>query len=438
MTVTRYAKQVDLPTDAHTAFAWHERPGAFERLAPPWQRITVAERTGSIRSGDRLVMRLRVGPFSRRWVAVHEDYEAGRQFVDRQERGPFAAWRHAHRFADLGATARLEDEIEYRLPLGAAGRLAAGALTTRQLERLFAFRHRRLVHDLERHRMTQQTLRVAITGSTGLIGSALSAFLTTGGHEVVRVQRGSTEGLEGADAVVHLAGESIGKRWTEARKQEIRRSRDEGTRTLASAVAALERPPAVFVSASAVGIYGSQEDEILTEDSTHGTDFLAEVCERWEAATAPAADAGIRVANLRFGVVLEALLPQLLTPFRLGLGGRIGSGRQWFSWVALDDLIAAVQFAILDGRLRGAVNVTSPEPVTNAAFTKTLGKVLGRPTIFPLPAPIVSLLFGEMGRTMLLGSQRVLPERLHSAGFEFGYARLEDALRHVLGKTEPT
>ena len=211
----------NLPTDAQTAFAWHERPGAFERLAPPWQRISVVERTGSIHSGDRLVMELRVGPLRRRWRAVHEDYDAGRQFADRQEQGPFAAWRHVHRFSDADGAGRLEDAIDYRLPLGAVGRLAAGRVTTRQLDRLFAFRHRRLAHDLERHQMTQQTLRVAITGASGLIGSALSAFLTTGGHEVVPVPRGSTEGLEGLDAVVHLAGESIGERWTESRKQEI-------------------------------------------------------------------------------------------------------------------------------------------------------------------------------------------------------------------------
>ncbi len=280
---------------------------------------------------------------------------------------------------------------------------------------------------------TDRTLRVAITGSTGLIGSALTASLGKGGHEVVPVARGSVDGLEGADAVVHLAGEPIGKRWTAERKREILRSRDEGTRALATALAGLDRPPAVLLSASAVGIYGSRADEILTEDSSHGSDFLAGVCEHWEASTAPAADAGIRVANLRFGVVLEALLPRLATPFKLGVGGRLGSGKQWLSWIALDDLVAAVEFALRDAGLSGPVNVTSPEPVTNAAFTKAVGRALHRPTIFPLPSFAISALFGEMGETMLLGSQRVLPQRLHAAGFEPTYPRLEDAVRHVLG-----
>jgi uncharacterized protein len=297
-------------------------------------------------------------------------------------------------------------------------------------------------------------MRIAITGSTGLIGSALSESLAAAGHDVVKVVRGDffprqtvaevgwnpatgaidTDSLEGVDAIVHLAGASIGRRWTDARKKEILRSREEGTGLLATALASLERRPQVLVSVSAVGVYGSRGDEILTESSATGSDFLARVCGAWEGATRPAADVGIRVVNLRLGVVLEAILPRLLLPFRLGLGGRLGNGKQWLSWITLDDVVAAMTEALSDERLVGPVNATSPAPVTNAEFTKVLGRALHRPTIMPLPSVAVSALFGEMGRGTLLASQRVLPERLTGTGFHFSYPELDAALRHVLDR----
>ncbi len=307
--------------------------------------------------------------------------------------------------------------------------------------------------------MTGSAQRVAVTGSSGLIGTALSNLLSSSGHEVVRIVRDgklviarpgeSAEGpaiwdptagvvdtsrFEDLDAVVHLAGAPIGRRWTTARKRAILQSRDEGTRLLATALASLDRPPKVLVSASAVGVYGSRGDEVLVESSEHGRDFLATVCEAWEGATEPAAEAGIRVVNLRFGVVLEALLSRLLRPFRLGLGGRVGNGRQWLSWIALDDATAAIREALSNSSLQGPVNAASPLPVTNAELTRTLGRVLHRPTVIPVPAAAISLAFGEMGRSVLLGSQRVSPERLEAAGFAFAYPELEAALLHALGK----
>jgi uncharacterized protein len=460
MTRATYERRTVLPVSAEAAFAWHGRDGAFERLAPPWQDVRIVERKGTIRDGDRTTIELRSGPFRRRWVAVHEGFHEGVVFGDRQERGPFHDWHHEHRFhgRDDGGS-ELEDAIVFQLPLGPAGRAVAGRYVDAQLDRVFAFRHRRLSHDLERHAMTNRALRIAITGSSGLIGTALSSFLATGGHEVVRIVRGAPSpdagreapsevrvsdlaevrvsdlaALEGIDAVIHLAGEPIGRRWTEARKREILRSRDEGTRALATAIASLARPPEVLVSISAVGIYGSRGEEVLTEESVHGDDFLASVCEAWEAATLPAAEAGVRVVNLRLGVVLEALLPRLLLPFRLGLGGRVGDGRHWLSWLSLDDATAAIHQAVLDVQLRGPVNATSPHPVTNRELTKTLGRVLRRPTLLPFPAVGVSALFGEMGRATVLASQRVLPERLVASGFRFAYPELETALRHTLGR----
>lgn len=297
-------------------------------------------------------------------------------------------------------------------------------------------------------------MRILISGSTGLVGSALAPRLTTAGHDVVPLVRkqaasptevswdpmaGSIDAarLEGIDAVVHLAGENIAGRWTAAKKQRIRESRVRGTRLLADTLAALNQRPKVLVTASAVGIYGNRGDEMLDEMSRPGSGVLAEVCQEWEQATHSAAAAGIRVVNLRFGVILSpagGALAKMLTPFRLGLGGRLGSGQQYMSWIAIDDAIEAIYRAITDDELTGPVNVVASEAVTNVHFTKTLGRVLKRPTVFPMPAFAARLIFGQMADEALLASARVKPARLNAAGFTFRYPELEGALRHVLGR----
>ncbi|MBM3676605.1 MAG: TIGR01777 family protein [Actinobacteria bacterium] len=439
-----------MPVPADVAFAWHERPGAFERLAPPWQRVREIERRGTIRDGDRAVIELHHGLLRRRWVAVHHSYEQNRQFADRQESGPFASWEHVHRFVPTtGETSTLEDEITYRLPFGLFGSLLGRRYAERTLARTFAYRDRRLADDLRRHTDAKAPLRVAITGSTGLIGRSLAAFLRTGGHDVITVSRRpqpggivwdpgagllEAEALAGVDAVVHLAGEPIGRRWTQARKREIVESRVRGTELLAKTLASLEHRPSVLVSASAIGFYGDRGDEPLDEASERGSGFLAGVCDAWEAACAPAHDAGIRVVNLRIGVVLEAVLPRLLPVFRAGVGGRVGSGRQWWSWISLDDLTAAVLHAITTDGLDGPVNAVAPEACTNADAMRTLARVLRRPCVAPLPAAAARMAFGELAREVLLAGQHVLPTRLETSGFRFAYPRLEAALRHTLGR----
>jgi uncharacterized protein (TIGR01777 family) len=377
----------------------------------------------------------------------------GRQFGDRQETGPFAAWSHIHRFTPDGDGTMLEDEIEYRLPLGAVGRALGGGLAERTLGRTFAFRHRRLANDLRRHASGPASQRVAVTGSHGLIGRNLCAFLTTGGHEVVPIVR-QTPGrdeigwnpsadridrqrLEGLDSVVHLAGEPVGRRWTPERRREIRESRIRGTRLLSETLAGLERKPAVFVSASAVGFYGADRGaELCHENCGPGEDFLAETCQQWEVATRPALDAGIRVVNLRIGVVLEALLPRLLPIFRAGVGGRLGHGQQWVSWIALDDVLGAILHAIDNEELAGPVNAVAPEPVTNAELTSSLADMLSRPAVLPVPAAAVRLLYGEMADAVLLGGQHVVPARLRETEFRFDFETLTDALGHVLGRQQ--
>lgn len=297
---------------------------------------------------------------------------------------------------------------------------------------------------------------VAITGSSGLLGTALRESLGADGHRVIRVVRHRTEepdtvwwnvkggeieasGLEGVDAVVHLAGEPVaGRRWNEEHKARVLSSRVRGTQVLAGALASLERKPRVLVGASGVNAYGAHRgDEVLTEESARGGGFLGEVCRHWEEATAPAAEAGIRVANVRTGLVLSGrggLLRPMLIPFRLGLGGPIGDGSQYMSWIAIDDYVGAVRH-LLENDVSGPVNLTAPNPVTNEAFTETLGRVLRRPTIFRVPAAVVRLALGrEMAEETVLSGLRVEPKRLAETGYTFRYPELEGALRHVLGR----
>lgn len=311
---------------------------------------------------------------------------------------------------------------------------------------------RRLLGCLYLHRRIP--MRILVSGSRGLIGSFLVPSLASSGHRVTRLVRSVPRSredevswnpsnerlnpaeLEGMNAVIHLAGENIaGGRWTPQKKRRIRSSRVRGTRLLANAISQLSRPPCVFISASAVGYYGHRGEEILREDSPPGSGFLAEVCREWEAATASAAKRGIRVVNLRIGMVLTSAgggLARMLPPFRMGLGGRIGTGRQYLSWIAIDDLVRAI-FHVLDtDSLRGPVNVVSPNPVTSLQFAKTLGRALRRPTAFALPAGVARLVLGEMADHTLLASTRVEPAKLRASGYVFCHPELGGALRCLL------
>ena len=293
--------------------------------------------------------------------------------------------------------------------------------------------------------------RIAITGASGFIGSALGRFLTTDGHAVVRIGRGEgsdarwdpsrgqldESALDGVDAVVHLAGATIAKRWTPERKREIRESRVQGTRLIAERCARMSHPPEVLVSGSAIGIYGSRGDEWLDERSAGGDDFLAGVSREWEEATAPAREAGIRVVLLRTGIVLHpagGALAKMLLPFQLGAGGWLGNGRQWMSWISRTDLIGAIHHALQSPAIAGPMNATAPEPVTNRTFTATLARVLRRPALVPVPAFALRLLLGEMADGTVLASQRVRPAVLEGAGFRFQHLSLASALRFELGE----
>lgn len=459
----RLTSAVEVPVPLDEAFAWHERPGALERLTPPWQQIVIEQPATSLAVGATVVFRLKVagrvpGP---RWRARHVEYDPPRCWRDVQEEGPFASWEHVHRFEPRGADrSHLTDEVTYRLPLGAVGSTVAGHGVRSQLRRMFAYRHRTLVADVAAHararRRATQPLHVAITGASGFIGTALAAFLSTGGHQVSRLVRGNPGGageiawdpaagtldaaaLRGVDAVVHLAGAPIGRRFTAAHKRSVMDSREKGTRLVAETLAGMDDGPRTLICASGIGYYGNQRgDEILTERSGSGNGFLAEVCRRWEEAADPARAAGIRVAHVRTGLVQSpagGVLGLTLPLFRLGLGGRLGSGRQYQSWITLDDTIGIYHHILTTDGLEGPVNATAPEPVTNAEYTKTLGRVLGRPTVLPVPrfAPAV-LLGAEGAEETAFASQRVMPERALETGYVFRHPDLETGLRHVLGR----
>ncbi|ARA93405.1 TIGR01777 family protein [Rhodothermaceae bacterium RA] len=457
MPVLTFRTSIDAPADE--LFAWHARPGAFQRLTPPWAPVRL-ERHEGIRDGDRAVLRLGVGPLSLRWVAEHYGYEAGRQFCDRQVQGPFASWAHLHRMEPDGSGgSTLIDRIHYALPGGEVGAVLGGALVRRELQRQFAYRHRITRRDLALHRRYNpagRRLRIAVSGASGLIGSNLCAFLTTGGHEVRRLVRRpprddaevfwqpetgqiEAEKLAGLDAVVHLAGESVfAVRWDEARKRRIYDSRVRGTRLLAEALARLDDPPRVLLTASGISYYGDRGVEAVTEAAPPAeAGFLARVARDWEAAAQPAAEAGLRTVPLRIGVVLTpagGALRLMYLPFLLGLGGYAGAPDQYLSWIALDDVLGAIYHLLWTDDVAGPVNLTAPNPATMAEYARTLGRVVRRPAVLNVPASVVRAVMGEAGEEIALQSLRVLPDRLLASGYRFAEPRLEPALRHLLGR----
>jgi hypothetical protein len=430
-------------------FAWHTRPGAITRLSPPWQPVRVLAEATSLRDG-KAVLGL---PGGLRWVAVHQpgQYDPPNTFADVLESFPLStafSWRHIHRFASAGERATLvTDEVETSLP-------------ARVVRSMFSYRHRQLADDLAAQARARaiypDPLTVAITGSGGLIGTALAALLTTGGHQVIRLVRRPTsnpaerywqpedpapELLAGVDVVIHLAGASIGGRFTPDRKREIRDSRTTPTRRLAELAAATAPGLRAFISASAIGIYGADRgEEILTETSTRGDGFLADVVADWEDATTPAAAAGLRTVQVRTGIVQTPRggMLRLLSPlFAAGLGGRLGTGKQWLSWIGIDDLLDIYLRAMNDPGLSGPVNAVAPEPVRNIDFTRTLASVLHRPALLPVPAFGPRLLLGEEGaREIAQASQYVRPDQLLQQGHYFRQPHLEQALRHLFGREQ--
>jgi uncharacterized protein (TIGR01777 family) len=445
-----YSSVVDAPRDE--VFDWHSRPGAFNRLSPPWAPLRVVTEATSLKDG-RAELAL---PGGLRWVAAHQPdcYDPPRRFVDAIGSDGLASlparvavrWRHTHEFEDAGDNkTRVIDRVETPVPAAA-------------LRPMFVYRHRQLADDLAAHRLATENglapSTIAMTGSSGLVGSALTAFLRTGGHRVIALVRGPAETSDerrwdpeapapdlftGVDAVIHLAGASIAGRFTDEHRNAIRDSRIDPTRRLAELLAKTTDRPGVLISASAVGYYGyDRGDEALSEDSSRGGGFLADVVADWEDATAAAEQSGVRVVRVRTGIVQSprgGTLKLMRPLFSAGLGGPLGGGRQWLSWISIDDLVDVYHRAVWDTALSGPVNAVAPQPVRNAEYTRILAHVLHRPAILPVPSIGPRILLGAQGaRELACASQNVRPGKLGQAGHRFRQPGLEQALRHLLGR----
>lgn len=446
--------RIPLRCSAATAFAWHERVGAFVRFAPPWVRTEVRHRSGGIREGGRLEMVQYVGPVPLHWHVRHEDFIPDRQFCDVATRSPFRAWRHVHRVESRGETAcEWIDEIECALWGGSLAQTLLAGRVRRELDRLFAYRHARLQADLERA-AGGASGRMVLAGSSGLVGSALAALLSTQGYDVVRLVRRAPRApderfwdprrsetldavLSGARAVVNLGGAGIAdRRWSESRKDELRASRLVGTRALVQAMHRIADRPATFLSASAIGLYGTHPVGLVDEGAGAGRGFLAELTREWEQEAVAAESAGVRTVLLRTGIVLSprgGALARLLPLFRCGLGGPIGDGTRGMSWISLEDEIAAIAHLLRRSDARGAYNLVAPHPVSSADFARALGRTLGRPAFLPVPVAALRAVFGVMAEETLLASQWVRPTRLLESGFSFQHPTLPEALRDLLG-----
>lgn len=441
--VFRYSSVVPAPRDE--VFDWHARPGAFARLTPPWQPVRLVGEADSLSDGVAVLSL----PGGLRWEAAHlaDRYDPPRRFADRLVSQPLAtllSWTHAHDFvAETAESTRVLDRVATSLP---------EAL----LRPMFAYRHGQLADDLAANARARawhdRPVTVAVTGSGGLVGRTLCALLTTSGHRVVRLVRRAPDRpderrwdpsdpaadlLQGVDALVHLAGEPLFGRFTDQHKEALRDSRIGPTRALADLVA--RSGTRVFVTASAVGYYGPDRgDEVLTEDSPRGTGFLADLVADWEAAAAPATAGGARCVQVRTGIVQSpagGVLGLQYPLFAAGLGGRIGDGRQWLSWIGVDDLADVYVRAVLDGALAGPVNGVAPHPVRAADHARVLARTLRRPALLPVPGWGPALLLGREGaHEVALADQRVAPTRLAAAGHRFRYPRLEGALAHLFGR----
>lgn len=451
--IEKYVASSSLPVSVEEAFAYHDRPGALNRLIPPWESVEIEHSDNSLEVGSRVVMKTKIFGVPVRWVAEHTEYDPPNRFTDTQVSGPFSSWDHQHEFHAVGSYTSLLDRIDYCVPFGTLGRLFGNGKVHATLEAMFAFRHRITRDDLtlQADRPTEP-LRVAISGSTGLVGSQLSSLLTLIGHQVRPIVRSAsgdqtaiaawgsqqeTAKFSDVDAVVHLAGKPIADaRWTDEVKRQIRESRVVKTRELCQSLAKLERRPSVLICASATGIYGDRGEELLDEESAAGDTFLAGVAKEWEEACQPAVEAGIRVVNARLGIVLSpngGALQKMLLPAKFAAGS-LGSGDQWWSWIALDDVVGAIFHAITDDSLSGPVNFVSPEPITNRDFARALAGVLGRPAIFPAPAFALRAALGEMADELLLASSRVIPNQLTNARYRYRFTDLGDLLRYALGR----
>lgn len=453
-----YEKITEVNENQSTVFEWFEHRGSFRRLMPPWEVAEEVRADDSLENGSKRIFRFPFGPIKMTWVAEHLGYEPPSKFEDVMVKGPFKSWHHKHFFESVGnKKCIVRDYVEYKIPMGLPGRLVAGRSIRKRLDRMFKARSNRLIRDLQQHKLYREKTRkrILIAGASGLIGKQLSAFLDTGGHDVWNLVRREPKAdnqeiywnpdkgeldassIEGFDVIIHLGGAGIGdKRWSKSRMQLIRDSRIKSTQLLSEKIASNHVKPELFMVASAIGFYGNRGDELLTEDSERGAGYLPEVCSAWESSAKAAKDAGVRTIHLRTGIVLDATggaLAKMLPPAKFGAGGPIGWGRQWMSWISMDDQIYSIHHLMMTDGTEGAYNLVSPEPVQQKMFAKSLGRVLRRPAFIPTPPLAIWILFGKMGVALTTESQRIHPNRLVDSGYCFQHTTLEPALRDTLG-----
>jgi uncharacterized protein len=418
-------------------------------MLPPWRKVSVLFPPGSPGSeASQVGLKVKFGPFSSRWILQHQNL-SHLGFSDVQIRGPFQSYRHRHHVVPKGeSVCVLSEEVSYNPYL-----FYLTPFIDRELSKLFSWRHFILKEDLKLFaRYPRQPLRILVSGTRGLIGSHLKTLLQTAGHQVVSLKRGQQprqedaifwdpsrgalckEDFEDFDAVIHLAGESIGGLWTSRKKNKLFLSRCRDTWLLSQVLCRLYRPPQTVITASAIGFYGNRGEETLDETSHCGKGFLADLCQKWEQASEVIENRGSRVVRARFGMVLSrkgGALQQMLLPFKLGLGGRLGSGEQILSWIGIDDAMGALYHILMEDSLSGPVNVVAPSPVSQKQFAKILAQKIHRPACVPIPAALLRGIFGEMADAVLLSSARVTPRELMRTGYAFRYPDLQTALDFV-------
>ena len=465
MAISTYKSELEVPVPVNQLFSWHENPGAFERLTPPFEPVKIKKRKGGIDGGE-VHLQMNLGPIPLPWVARHHDYIKNEQFLDEQVSGPFASWNHAHLFEKIDAkSSKLIDKIDYKLPFGTVGKTFGGAFAEQKIKQMFAYRRNITKNDLvSQSKYSGSPLNIAVTGGSGLIGSQLKPYLTTAGHSVENIVRGRPQkgelswnlenktmsNLSGKDVVVHLAGEPISKPlggivplpWTKWKRNEILKSRVEGTKLISEHIASLNNPPKVMICASAVGYYGDRGEDLLSESEESGDDYFSHVVSEWENAAQPAVDAGIRVVFLRIAPVMSPLggaLQVLGNAARLGSSPPVAGGKQWWSWISLDDVVDVIYHSIINEKLSGPVNVASPNPVRQKEWASTLAKVIwGRfgplTGLIPVPGFVLKSVLGEFGDVLALSSIKIDSSKLLDSGYKFRFENLEDCFRHLLGK----
>lgn len=443
---------------------WYNSPGAFRRIMPEWEGIKPVQ-VGSLKDGEETIFKVSIGPIKRKWIARHHSVVENETFSDRMMKGPFGKWNHQHSFVGSGNNTEIQDTIDWKLPLHILTGWTAAITVIPRMNQMFRYRSEKVANDLTQINKTRDLprQRVLVSGSTGMIGLQLCAFLEAAGHEVHRLLRIDSKlpadinsenvirwndktgdvikgDMNGFDSVIHLAGAGIGdKRWSRKRKDIIRNSRVIPTTNLSKILAGLDQPPKAFLSGSAIGYYGDQGTTLVDESSSKGDGFLSNICSEWEQASSVAEEAGIRVSHLRSGIVISPLggaLAKLLLPTKMGGGGPVGGGRQIQSWISLDDEIYAIHHLMMQDTSQGAYNLTSPNSVSQKVFAKKLGRVLRRPAFMPLPKFALQLMFGEMGKVLIIEGQDVKPTRLQESGFVFTYSDLENCLRNCLGRVK--